>query len=166
MGAKEMIEERCMRVLIVEDNKADARLVRALLEETGMPTQITLVGDGEKAIQVMESAAKGNGQAPDLVLLDINLPKKNGHEVLASIRDSASIANTFIAMCSGSSSCEDIRRSRNNGANAYLLKPMGLEEMEEIIARLRNILISLNERPNLVMTVLRKDLYGSIDQSH
>ena len=153
MGAKEMIEERCMRVLIVEDNKADARLVRALLEETGMPTQITLVGDGEKAIQVMESAAKGNGQAPDLVLLDINLPKKNGHEVLASIRDSASIANTFIAMCSGSSSCEDIRRSRNNGANAYLLKPMGLEEMEEIIARLRNILISLNERPNLVMTV-------------
>jgi chemotaxis family two-component system response regulator Rcp1 len=118
-----------------------------------MPTQITLVGDGEKAIQVMESAAKGNGQAPDLVLLDINLPKKNGHEVLASIRDSASIANTFIAMCSGSSSCEDIRRSRNNGANAYLLKPMGLEEMEEIIARLRNILISLNERPNLVMTV-------------
>jgi chemotaxis family two-component system response regulator Rcp1 len=153
MGAKEMIEERCMRVLIVEDNKADARLVRALLEETGMPTQITLVGDGEKAIQVMESAAKGNGHAPDLVLLDINLPKKNGHEVLASIRDSASIANTFIAMCSGSSSCEDIRRSRNNGANAYLLKPMGLEEMEEIVARLRNILISLNERPNLVMTV-------------
>jgi chemotaxis family two-component system response regulator Rcp1 len=144
--------DRCMRVLIVEDNKADARLVRALVEETGLPTEITLVADGEKAIQVIESAANGEGPAPDLVLLDINLPKKNGHEVLASIRDFECLANTFIAMCSGSSSCEDIRRCRNNGANAYLLKPMGLEEMEEVIVRLRNILVSLNERPKLPVT--------------
>jgi chemotaxis family two-component system response regulator Rcp1 len=142
-----------MRVMIVEDNKADARLVRALVEETGLPTEITIVSDGEKAIQVMEDAAHGNGPAPDLVLLDINLPKKNGHEVLASIRDSECLANTFIAMCSGSNSSEDIRRCRNNGANAYLLKPMGLEEMDEVIERLRNILVSLNERPTMTMTV-------------
>jgi chemotaxis family two-component system response regulator Rcp1 len=134
-----------MRVLIVEDNKADARLVRALLEETGMPTQITMVGDGEKAIEMMESVANGERLAPDLVLLDINLPKKNGHEVLATIRDHARLAHTFIAMCSGSNSCEDMRSSRNNGADAYLLKPMGMEEMDETISRLRKILISLNE---------------------
>ena len=144
-----MISNRSMRVLIVEDNKADARLVQALLEETGMPTQITLVGDGEKAIEMMESAANGDGPAPDLVLLDINLPKKNGHEVLASIRDHASVAHTFIAMCSGSSSSEDIKRSRINGADAYLLKPMGMEEMDEIITRLKNILVSLNARSGL-----------------
>ena len=146
--------ERRINVLIVEDNKADARLVRALVEETGMPTQITLVGDGEKAIQMMENAVNGDGIAPDLVLLDINLPKKNGHEVLTSIRQSRAIDHIFIAMCSGSSSCEDIRRSRNNGANAYLLKPMGLEEMEEIIARLRNILISLSERSPVPVPIL------------
>lgn len=146
--------ERRINVLIVEDNKADARLVRALVEETGMPTHIMLVGDGEKAIQVMESAARGEGITPDLVLLDINLPKKNGHEVLASIRESIGVAHTFIVMCSGSSSCEDIRRSRNNGANAYLLKPMGLEEMEDIIARLRNILISLSERTPMPTPIL------------
>lgn len=148
-----MIGPRSMRVLIVEDNKADARLVRALLEETGLPTQITLVGDGEKAIEMMESVAKGEGMAPDLVLLDINLPKKNGHEVLASIRDDSRIANTFIAMCSGSSSCEDMRSSRNHGANAYLLKPMGMEEMEEIITRLRKILVSLSEGTVLIKPV-------------
>ena len=146
--------ERRINVLIVEDNKADARLVRALVEETGMPTQITLVGDGEKAIQMMENAVNGDGIAPDLVLLDINLPKKNGHEVLTSIRQSRAIDHIFIAMCSGSSSCEDIRRSRNNGANAYLLKPMGLEEMEEIIARLRNILISLSDRSPVPVPIL------------
>ncbi len=149
-GAGNMIGQRPLRVLIVEDNNADARLVRALIEETGFPTQITTVGDGEKAIQMMESAAKGEGPEPDLVLLDINLPKKNGYEVLSSIKDYAHMAHIFIAMCSGSSSCEDIRRSRNDGANAYILKPMGLEEMEEIVTRLRDILFSLNERPALV----------------
>ena len=148
------MEERKINVLIVEDNRADARLVRALLEETGMPTQITMAVDGEKAIQVMEKAARGECIAPDLVLLDINLPKKNGQEVLTTIRESRGIAHTFIAMCSGSSSCEDIRRSRNNGANAYLLKPMGLEEMEDIISRLRNILISLSERAPKPLPIL------------
>lgn len=148
-----MISNRSMRVLIVEDNKADARLVQALLEETGMPTQITLVGDGEKAIEMMQSVANGERPAPDLVLLDINLPKKNGHEVLASIRERASIAHTYIAMCSGSSSCEDIRRSRYNGADAYLLKPMGMEEMDEIITRLRDILVSLDTGSSLATSV-------------
>jgi two-component system, chemotaxis family, response regulator Rcp1 len=149
-----MMDGRRINVLIVEDNKADARLVQALVEETGMPTKITLVGDGEKAIQVMERAAKGEGIVPDLILLDINLPKKNGHEVLTSIRGSKGVAQTFIAICSGSSSGEDIRRSRNNGANAYLLKPMGLEEMEDIIMRLRNILISLSEGPSTSLPIL------------
>jgi CheY-like chemotaxis protein len=145
-----MIGHRCIHVLIVEDNKADARLVQALLEETGMLTDITFVADGEKAIEMMESAAKGEGPIPDLVLLDINLPKKNGHEVLSSIREEARNAHTFIAMCSGSSSCEDMRRSRNNGADAYLLKPMGMEEMDEIINRLRGILVSLDQGTDLL----------------
>ena len=85
----------------------------------------------------MEMAEQGEGKAPDLVLLDINLPKKMVTEVLDSIKDYAKVAHTFIAMCSGSTSCEDFRRARCNGANAYLLKPMGLEEMEDIITRLR-----------------------------
>jgi chemotaxis family two-component system response regulator Rcp1 len=147
-----MIGHRCINVLVVEDNKADARLVQALLEETGLPTLITFVGDGEKAIEMMESAAKGEGPVPDLVLLDINLPKKNGHEVLASIREQARNAHTFVAMCSGSSSGEDIRRSRNNGADAYLLKPMGMEEMDEIINRLRGILVSLDQGDTLLLS--------------
>ncbi len=139
-----MTGRRHMRVLIVEDNKADARLVRALVEETGLPTDITFVRDGEGAIQMMESAAKGDAAIPDLVLLDINLPKKNGHEVLASIRGDDRLAHTFVAMCSGSDSIEDRARACGNGANEYLQKPMGLEEMETMVTSLRRILISLN----------------------
>jgi two-component system, chemotaxis family, response regulator Rcp1 len=148
------MDVRRINVLIVEDNKADARLVQALVEETGMPTRIILAGDGEKAIQVMESAAKGEGIVPDLILLDINLPKKNGLEVLNSIRESKGIAQTFIAMCSGSSSNDDIIRSRNNGANAYFLKPMGLDEMEDVTRRLRNILITLSEGLSTSLPIL------------
>jgi CheY-like chemotaxis protein len=125
-------------------------MVQALLEETGMPTSVTLVTDGEKAIEVMESAAKGESLAPDLVLLDINLPKKNGHEVLVSIRENARNTKTMVVMCSGSSAIEDIRRSRSNGAGAYLLKPIGMEEMDEVIIRLRNILVSLDQGTTLL----------------
>jgi len=72
-----------MQVLIVEDNNTDAQLVRALVEETGFPINITFVGNGEDTIHMMKSASRGESRAPDLILLDINLPKMNGHEVLA-----------------------------------------------------------------------------------
>jgi chemotaxis family two-component system response regulator Rcp1 len=140
-----MTDQRRMQVLIVEDNKADARLVRALVEETGMPTDITMVRDGEGAIRMMECAEKGETPAPDLVLLDINLPRKNGHEVLTTIRELDRLAQTCVAMCSGSTSDEDIDRARINRANAYLQKPMGVEEMDEMVISLRKILTSLND---------------------
>jgi CheY-like chemotaxis protein len=140
-----MVERRQMNVLIVEDNHGDARLVKELVEESGMPTQITLVGDGEGAIRIMESAAKGESPAPDLVLLDINLPRKNGHEVLASIRAMERSSHIYIAMCSGSNSQDDMVKAQRNGANAYLIKPMDLEEMDEMAFRLREILTSLND---------------------
>lgn len=144
-GVIDMVEQRQMNVLIVEDNHGDARMVRELVEETGMPTKITLVGDGEGAIRFMERAIKGENPAPDLVLLDINLPRKNGHEVLVSIRAMERSSHIYVAMCSGSNSQDDIVKAQKNGANAYLIKPMGLEEMDEMAFRLRKILTSLND---------------------
>lgn len=140
-----MTEPRRMQVLIVEDNNADARLVRELLEQTGMPTDITTVRDGEGAIRMMESAEKGESLAPDLVLMDINLPRRNGHEVLTKIRELDHLAQTYVAMCSGSLADEDMVRARNNRANAYLHKPMGAEEMDEMVDDLRRILTSLDQ---------------------
>jgi len=138
-------QRREMQVLIVDDNKGDARMVRTLLEATGMPSNITLAGDGEGAIRIMERASMGQCPAPDLVILDINLPGKSGHDVLSSIRAMDRFAKTCVAMCSSSDSDDDKIQARENGANAYLLKPMGLEEMEEMVESLRHILISLHE---------------------
>jgi len=105
-----MIGQRSMRVLIVEDNKADARLVRALLEETGMPTQITMVGDGEKAIEMMHSVADQKGLAPDLVLLDINLPKMSGIECVARLRALRPALQIPVSLSVRQYSAQDVRR--------------------------------------------------------
>jgi CheY-like chemotaxis protein len=134
-----------LQVLIVEDNSADAYMLRVILEATGMPTKLTLVVDGESAIQIMKGASMGQLPAPDLVLLDINLPGKNGHEVLASIRRMDRVAHTRVVICSGSNADEDVRQASDNGANAFLVKPMGLKEMDEMVATLRSILVGLNE---------------------
>jgi len=88
-----------------------------------------------------------------LILLDINLPRKNGHEVLASIRGNDHIAHTCVVMCSSSTSLEDIARARNNGANAYLLKPMGSKDMNTMVTLLRQILLNLKEGVNPAVSI-------------
>jgi DNA-binding NarL/FixJ family response regulator len=75
---------------------------------------------------------------PDLVLMDLNLPKRNGHEVLDFIRQHDNGVKVFIY--SGSQSPDDVGRARNNKADGYLVKPMTVEEIEEAVKRLRNIL--------------------------
>jgi two-component system, chemotaxis family, response regulator Rcp1 len=140
-----MTQPHQMQILIVEDNRADAKLAAALIEETGFPTHITLISDGEEALHAMEMASKDKTLAPDLILLDINLPKRNGHEILEYIRERGLLEETFVAICSGSNSIEDMKRARRNMANAYLQKPIGHDEMEMMINCLRRILYSLNE---------------------
>jgi CheY-like chemotaxis protein len=134
-----------MQVLIVDDNLADAQVAGALIGETGLFTKITVIRDGEGAIQKMESVAKGESLAPDLILLDIDLPHKNGHEVLAYIRGNDRIATTCVIMCTGSASLDNKAKARSNGANAYFIKPIGLLEMDEMVVNLRFALTSLTK---------------------
>jgi CheY-like chemotaxis protein len=126
-------------VLLVEDNPADALLAAELIKETGIPASVTTVSDGEMAISTLEKLKVGGSGFPELILLDINLPKKNGHEVLKFIRD-AHLANAFVAIYTGSSSPEDARNAAEHGADAYIIKPIGSKEMEWTIAKFREIL--------------------------
>ncbi|HEY3419829.1 MAG TPA: response regulator [Methanomassiliicoccales archaeon] len=137
--------DKPIQILIVEDNRADSLLLRNLIKETGIPSDLTVVNDGEKAIQFIRSLMNNGNQFPDLVLLDINLPKKNGHEVLSFMRKNAGLDDLCIVMCSGSISEEDEVMARLNGANAYLVKPIGATEMERMIESIKAILIALKE---------------------
>jgi CheY-like chemotaxis protein len=128
-----------VHVLLVEDNPADALLAAELIKETGIPAKITTVSDGEMAISTIEKWIAGESDFPQLILLDINLPKKNGHEVLKFIRD-AHLANAYVAIYTGSSSPEDERNAAEHGADAYFIKPIGSKEMERTISKFREIL--------------------------
>jgi CheY-like chemotaxis protein len=138
------MSEKPLRVLLVEDNPYDALLVRELIGETSILTDITTVIDGEQAVKVMEQAIK-QAHVPDLVLLDLSLPKKDGHEVLAFIRSKEEIAQLCVVIYTSSRSPEDERHARSNNANAYLVKPMGAREMDETILKLRDILITVSK---------------------
>ncbi len=140
------MSDKAVRVLLVEDNPADALLAAELIRETGVVVNITNVNDGEIAISTLERIVKNQTEAPDLILLDINLPKKNGHEVLRFIKK-VHLESTFVAIYTGSSSPEDERNAKEHGADAYIIKPIGSKEMELTIERFREILISRSKKP-------------------
>ncbi len=143
---KDTIERNIpLNVLLVEDNQADAVLMGTLMQETGFPFDLSLVDDGEGAIRFIKAALNGEHRFPDLILLDVNLPKKNGHEVLSFIRKGVKLTDICIVICSGSNSTEDIEKARQNLANAYLVKPMCADEMEATVINLKDILDSLSD---------------------
>jgi len=119
----------------VEDNRADALLVREMLETTGLPYELTMVKDGEKAIEFFE-----RGSSVDLVILDLNLPRVHGHAVMRFLKDKGITKSTDVVVMTGSTSPSDLERVRESGALCYITKPMSLSEIERTSSRLKLIL--------------------------
>jgi CheY-like chemotaxis protein len=119
-----------IHVLLVEDNEGDVLLTTETLEEGGVAREITVARDGKAAIDLLEKTGIENPAAmPDLVLLDINLPKKNGQEVLRHIKASEMTMHTPVVILTTSSAEKDIMESYRNQASFYITKPMNLEHL-------------------------------------
>lgn len=119
-------------VLLVEDSKEDERLTCRALEQMGVPVKIDIVRDGEEAVSYL-SSSKCIRKAPDLILLDIKLPKYSGHEVLEHVRKAVHLDQVPVVMLTSSDDQTDIRRSYSMGANGYVRKAMDFDKyMEEI----------------------------------
>ena len=129
-----------LRIVLVEDNAADANLMKEYIEMTGVDAQIINMRNGREAIDFLK-LAKNEDEWPDLVLLDLNLPIFNGHEVLQTIRGEDCKMRVFIY--SGSRLPEDIMRAERNGANGYIFKPTSGAEIESVVDKLRDILNSI-----------------------
>jgi chemotaxis family two-component system response regulator Rcp1 len=126
---------RCVsRILLVEDNAGDARLVRIALAEKLPSARLSVVTDGEQAL----AALLGGGPPPNLVLLDLNLPRVSGHEVLAAVRasDDPAVRRVPLIVLSSSADPEDIERSYELGANAYIAKPADLDALYAVVEAL------------------------------
>lgn len=124
-------------ILLVEDNPSDVELVQEALSVWTVPTRLSIVDDGEKALQfVHRRGPYASSPVPELILLDLNLPKKDGLEVLREIKGDGDLAQIPIIVLSTSDRENDVRKAYTLHANCYLTKPL---EIDAFIDKVRAI---------------------------
>jgi chemotaxis family two-component system response regulator Rcp1 len=142
-------DHRIVEILLVEDNPADVRLVREGLSNARLQHRLTIARDGEQALELLERKGKyAGGPAPELVLLDLNLPKKSGIEILTHIRTSSSLRRIPVIIYSSSSAQKDVNLAYECGANAYVQKPRRLDEVYDIGRAIENFWLKLTLLPD------------------
>ncbi len=122
-----------LRILLVEDSPSDVRLIREALKETPVPVQITVAQDGVEALEYLHSTEIGDSSRPDLILLDLNLPRKNGREVLAEVKSSPTLKQIPVLVMTSSRADEDIAQAYSLNANCYITKPGDLQEYINVV---------------------------------
>jgi CheY-like chemotaxis protein len=126
-----------MNILFVEDNPADVLLLRHLFAQQGFQGTFQVVSDGAAAIEYLVKAAKGaKSEFPDIVILDLSLPKKDGREVLREIRGQEQWNSLPIIVLSSSKNNGDIMNAYSHGANGYEVKPSNLPEFRSLVIKL------------------------------
>lgn len=138
-----------MHILLVEDNEGDILLVSEALEAANFVHHLSVVKDGQAAIDFLEKSNKpGNLGNPNLVLLDVNLPLINGHEVLHHIKNDNLLKHIPVIMLTTSSSEKDMLNCYRNHANCYIIKPVEAEKFDEVIAAIGNFWSKIAYLPN------------------
>ena len=136
-------------ILLVEDNPGDARLTREAFDEGCIENTLHIVSDGVTALDFLyQRGDHVDAPRPEIVLLDLNLPRKNGDEVLKEIKDDPDLRRIPIIILTSSESEEDIIRSYDHYANAYLTKPVDPFEFIEIINQFEKIWLSIVRLPD------------------
>ena len=126
-----------IELLLVEDNPADVELTREALEDSKILHHLNVVSDGVQALAyVRQMGPYAEATRPDLILLDLNLPRKNGHEVLKELKANADLRRIPVVVLTSSQAEEDIVTSYNLHANAYVTKPVDLEGFGRIVKAL------------------------------
>jgi two-component system response regulator len=121
-------------LLVVEDNPADVALLRYALTRSSIPIDVYAVEDGAAALAFLQRQEPYTiAPHPHLLLLDLNLPKKHGHEVLAEIKTHPQLKQLPVIMLSSSANPDDITRSYTLGANAYVIKPLMLDDYVRVV---------------------------------
>lgn len=139
-----------IHVLLVEDNEGDIVLTREAMEEAKIDVELSVVKDGKEAMDFINKQGKYTTvDLPDLILLDINLPKINGHEVLKYIKGNEFLKRIPVLMLTTSSAEKDILFSYNNYANCFITKPLDVEEFISVIASFGNFWISIVKLPTI-----------------
>lgn len=135
-------------ILLVEDNPGDIRLTMELLRESKIRNRIEVVTDGESAVDFLyRRGAHANAFRPDLVLLDLNLPGKDGRAVLEEVKNQPQFRQIPIVVLTTSSADEDVLRSYDLRANCYITKPVTIDQFTRIIQQIQNFWLTIVKLP-------------------
>ena len=138
-----------IHILLVDDNEGDILLTREALDDARIVNKISIAYDGLEAIRFLKKQPVGR-ETPDLILLDINLPKMNGTEVLAFIKNDPDLKRIPVIMLTTSSAEKDILASYDNHANCYITKPVDLDRFMNVVRTIEDFWISIVKLPKTV----------------
>lgn len=140
---------KLIEILMVEDNPADARLTKEAFKDAKVLNNMHVVADGEEAMLFLKRAGKYNeSPRPDLILLDLNLPKKDGREVLAEIKKDPELKRIPVVILTTSEDEKDIFRAYDLHANAYVKKPVDLDQFMKIVEAVEDFWLSVVRLPS------------------
>jgi DNA-binding response OmpR family regulator len=124
-----------MKIFLIEDDLDDIELLQAVLKEQGVSFEMDIANDGSAAVVYIKNCR----EFPDIIILDFNLPKIHGKEVMLEIKSDRSFKDIPLVILTTSSAKEDIDYSYKNGANKYLVKPNTLEGLSEIVKEIEGV---------------------------
>jgi CheY-like chemotaxis protein len=137
-----------INILIVEDNRGDARLIKEVFYENKIFNALHFVSDGIEAMDFLFNKGKHtDAPKPDLIILDLNLPKKDGREVLAEIKSDPDLKHIPVVIMTISQADEDILKSYNLHANCYVTKPIDLNQFTKVVRSIENFWFSIVKLP-------------------
>ena len=147
--SKSVNDIKPVEILLVEDNPADIRLTKEALKESKIYNNLHIVMDGIEAMKFLKNQEKyKNEPKPDLIILDLNLPKKSGKEVLEDIKKIDNLKRIPVVVLSMSSAEEDILDSYDLHANCYISKPLDLKQFEKVVKSIEQFWFSIVKLPS------------------
>lgn len=135
-------------ILVVEDNPGDARLTREVLNESNIPSCLYIVNDGVEAMEFLRNKGRfKDSPKPDLIIMDLNLPRKDGRELLAEVKDDENLKYIPIVIMTISQAEEDILKSYKLHANCFITKPIDLNEFIKVIKSVEEFWFTIVKLP-------------------
>lgn len=142
--------QRAIELLLVEDNPGDVRLTQEAFKESKVCNSLHVVTDGVAALAYLRRSGEyANSPRPDLILLDLNLPKKDGREVLKEIKEDLSLRTIPVIILTSSGAEEDVLLSYNSYANCFITKPVMFEKLLQVVKKIDEFWVSIVRLPHL-----------------
>ena len=143
-----MAQQRTVEILLVDDNIGDVVLTKEALKGADFSNHVSVARDGFEALEFLRRTGKfADAKRPDLILLDINMPRKNGCEVLEEIRGDEDLSIIPVVILTSSEAEDDIRRSYALGANCFVTKPADLDEMVKAVQAINFFWLTVAKLP-------------------